>query len=378
MSTMPLTNKPNTTDIQNIFNDILLIKEKIYKGTRTCDDEEKSTKNEISNVEIKAVNGHQISDRINASLTNVDQTIISSLLLSGGGELNGQEVEAEYQYPNNCDNKLFSNDQISEPSAKEKFFLTKDNLEQAMVVTQNTQPILHSNSGSGNESSETEDYFDRESISTNSLSWSPSLSKKTIPLNSTTKIGLNHHIAISSGDEDVLASETSDFETIDSNNEESEPLATKINNAEKSHEQDETSFVRPVQDFSEFETDLSRVIDENIATAFPNPTTATTISSWLSRVQSCGFPADVLRRYINEDISYEDVDETWWDPKLVRIFDPYYDISPEEIDKVIDGKTNLNGEPVGQCTLQLCNGDEVYGNFRKGVRQVTVLNSTNI
>ena len=33
------------------------------------------------------------------------------------------------------------------------------------------------------------------------------------------------------------------------------------------------------------------------------------------------------------------------------------------------GKTNSNGDLVGQCTVRLCNGDEVYGTFRRGVRQ---------
>merc|ERR1719300_2285606 len=32
-------------------------------------------------------------------------------------------------------------------------------------------------------------------------------------------------------------------------------------------------------------------------------------------------------------------------------------------------KKNAAGDPVGQCVLQLSTGDEVYGNFRKGVRQ---------
>ena len=68
-------------------------------------------------------------------------------------------------------------------------------------------------------------------------------------------------------------------------------------------------------------------------------------------------------------MSYEE-DETWWDPNVVRIFDPYYDISQEDIESITEGRKNAAGDPVGQCVLQLSTGDEVYGNFRKGVRQV--------
>jgi hypothetical protein len=117
---------------------------------------------------------------------------------------------------------------------------------------------------------------------------------------------------------------------------------------------------------------ITRIVEEAIASTSSNPTTATTISSWLSRVQSYGFPADVLQGYMKDEISYE-CDETWWDKNLVRIFDPYYDIASEDIETVMEGKTNPAGDPVGQCTLKLTNGDEVYGNFRKGVKQVNLL-----
>ena len=368
---MPHTNKPNATKIQDMFNDILSIKDKVSSYTRTCDGEETSMENNISNKGIKAVNGHLISDRSNICPNHENDSEISLPLSSGDVQLNGKNVEAEYHHLTSCDNKQFSNDRISELCNGEELISTKNNAEKGLPSIHNTQSTLHSNSCS-DVSSETEDYFDRESISTTSLSCSPFLSKKIVSFTSSTTIGPGHHIAISSGDEGAIVSEASDFENIDSNNEELDSLdKTETNKNDKCYGQhNPQSCTKLIPDSPECKSDISRVIDETTANAFSNPTTATTISSWLSRVQSYGFPADVLRRYINEDIAYEDFDETWWDPKVVRIFDPYYDISPDEIDTVIEGKTNLAGVPVGYCTFQLSNGDEIYGNFRKGVRQV--------
>ena len=61
-------------------------------------------------------------------------------------------------------------------------------------------------------------------------------------------------------------------------------------------------------------------------------------------------------------------DDTWWDEGIVRVFDPYYDVSNDEID-TIEGKKSVNGRPVGQCNVILKNGDAVFGMYRQGVRQ---------
>ena len=98
-----------------------------------------------------------------------------------------------------------------------------------------------------------------------------------------------------------------------------------------------------------------------------DPVVTVRVASWLARIQTHGFSAEVLRAFISEEV--EEDDETWWDPDVVRVFDPYYDLSPDDIELVVDGKSNQNGVPLGACTLKLHNGDEVYGTFRKGLRQ---------
>ena len=168
-----------------------------------------------------------------------------------------------------------------------------------------------------------------------------------------------------SADESAIVSEASDVENSDN-------LPTSIIKDGTLHTSHWDSQITRDTQTPRRKKDITRIVEEATASTSSNPTTATTISSWLSRVQSYGFPADVLQGYMKEEISYEE-DETWWDQNLVRIFDPYYDIASEDIETVIDGKTNSAGDPVGQCTLKLSNGDEVYGNFRKGVKQVKIV-----
>ena len=54
-----------------------------------------------------------------------------------------------------------------------------------------------------------------------------------------------------------------------------------------------------------------------------------------------------------------------------RIFDPYYDITKDEVDRVTEGKIDpKTGQPTGKATLKLKNGDELMGTFKPGyVRQ---------
>jgi len=114
-----------------------------------------------------------------------------------------------------------------------------------------------------------------------------------------------------------------------------------------------------------------------------DPSLTLRLASWLSRIQNQGFSAESLRAFIaddhqddQDDLEEDEEDEdgrdaaSWWQDGLIRVFDPYHDLSsPDLVDSILEGKTNGNGDLVGQCTLRLCNGDEVYGTFRRGVRQ---------
>ena len=84
--------------------------------------------NNISNKGTKAVNGHLISDPSNICPTHENHSEISLPLSSGDVQLNGQNVEAEYHHPTSCDNKLFSNDRISELCSGEELISTKNNI----------------------------------------------------------------------------------------------------------------------------------------------------------------------------------------------------------------------------------------------------------
>ena len=100
--------------------------------------------------------------------------------------------------------------------------------------------------------------------------------------------------------------------------------------------------------------------------AEPRTPVASTIRDWLGPLETNGFHPQVLRSFAKEP--KDDDDETWFETGLVRVFDPYYDIGPEEVLEV-EGKTDpKTGEPVGRCTLKLRNGDEVFGTFRNGLR----------
>ena len=352
---MPHTNKPCTTKIQDMFNDILTIKEKTTKFTSNYSTHPptSSTERNSSNEETKAVNGNLINDASHAC-----QNREISLISSGDTQLNGHiKMPPVFQELTACNISLsshsISDSRRNDPRSK---LISDVNL----LSGHNTQPKLHSTSCS-DVSSETEDYFDQESVSTASLSCSPFLPKKIVSLSSAACE--SHNTPVSSADECVLASDASDLENF-------ETTPTSITKDEK-WDEIENPTINSNQGASErkFEEDTALLAEQVAATEFLNPTTATTISSWLSRVQSHGFPADVLQTYINDEMSYEE-DETWWDPNVVRIFDPYYDISQEDIESITEGRKNAAGDPVGQCVLQLSTGDEVYGNFRKGVRQV--------
>jgi len=69
---------------------------------------------------------------------------------------------------------------------------------------------------------------------------------------------------------------------------------------------------------------------------------------------------------LKEDITEED-DDTWWEEGVIRVFQPYYDIDKDDIDQVIEGKVNKEGEPLGKCCVRLKNGDELTGVFQKGL-----------
>ncbi len=99
------------------------------------------------------------------------------------------------------------------------------------------------------------------------------------------------------------------------------------------------------------------------------PPVALVISSWLEQLQSRGFCDDAVRSFAREEIDYDEEDDTWFQQGLVRVFDPYYDIDPDDIQEV-DGRVDkLTKLPIGLCTVKLKSGDELLGTFRSGVRQ---------
>ena len=91
---------------------------------------------------------------------------------------------------------------------------------------------------------------------------------------------------------------------------------------------------------------------------------ATFIAQWVLNLQTNGFPPDVQSQYLKEVDTETEDDETDWNSELVRVFLPYYDLEPEDIEQVIHGRKGANGEPLGRCTVKLTNGDEISGSFR--------------
>ena len=94
---------------------------------------------------------------------------------------------------------------------------------------------------------------------------------------------------------------------------------------------------------------------------------AKTIAQWMYEVQEHGFRPDVLQAHLREEINGPEAPEEdlWWEEGLVRVFLPYYDLEPDEIEEVIEGRQNSKtGDPLGRCTVRLVNGDEVCGTFR--------------
>ena len=351
---MPHSHKPDTTKIQDMFNDILSIKEKTEQFGPTCTTGPSSASHNVSNKQIEAVNGNLKNSHENSFKDHEILSVPESNLQG-----NDHDIKTDYPRLSAFDVAPSKNAISSDTCRKEELISTKHEATKNFLLTHKIQSALHSNSCSDT-SSETEDYFDQESVSTASLSCSPFLPKKLNSSSSAIDTCQIQSTPLSSADETAATSGASDLENL-------EELPSTINKDDQWYRQ---SITGVKEDSPEYCHDISRIAEEKAAIAFLNPTTATTISSWLSRVQSHGFPADVLQTYISDEVCYED-DETWWDPSVVRIFDPYYDICTEDIDKVTEGNTNASGTPVGQCTIQLTNGDEVYGNFRKGVRQVT-------
>jgi hypothetical protein len=57
-----------------------------------------------------------------------------------------------------------------------------------------------------------------------------------------------------------------------------------------------------------------------------------------------GFPIHLLRNVGDDcdDSDDCDDDDTWWEEGLLRVFDPYFDVTPDEIESV-EGKRNADG-----------------------------------
>ncbi|TRY63349.1 hypothetical protein TCAL_10816 [Tigriopus californicus] len=91
------------------------------------------------------------------------------------------------------------------------------------------------------------------------------------------------------------------------------------------------------------------------------------VKDWLNQLHLCGFPYDIISKYRRDDID-EMEDDIWFQDGLFRVFDPYYDISSDDIESV-DGKTDQQGMPKGNCMVKLTNGDELLATFRNGFRQ---------
>ena len=80
--------------------------------------------------------------------------------------------------------------------------------------------------------------------------------------------------------------------------------------------------------------------------ASPDNTSLTMrLASWLSRIQNQGFSAESLRAFIDEtnDGGCNNDNHVWWQDDLVRVFDPYHDLSePGLVESVLDGKSVLS------------------------------------
>ena len=88
---------------------------------------------------------------------------------------------------------------------------------------------------------------------------------------------------------------------------------------------------------TEEEPELAQVVNDEISQK---------IALWLHSIQAHGFSPMVLQKYMAEEINEED-DDTWWDSGIVRVFQPYYDIQSDDVQEVIQGKTDKNGDPIG-------------------------------
>lgn len=91
------------------------------------------------------------------------------------------------------------------------------------------------------------------------------------------------------------------------------------------------------------------------------------VKDWLGKLHLCGFPYDIISKYRRDDID-DTEDDIWFEEGIYRVFDPYYDISSDDIES-IDGKQDQTGMPKGNCTVKLKNGDELLATFRSGFRQ---------
>ena len=71
---MPHSHKPDTTKIQDMFNDILSIKEKTEQFGPTCTTGQSSASHNVSNKQIEAVNGNLKNRKVGSILLVSDQT----------------------------------------------------------------------------------------------------------------------------------------------------------------------------------------------------------------------------------------------------------------------------------------------------------------
>ncbi len=92
------------------------------------------------------------------------------------------------------------------------------------------------------------------------------------------------------------------------------------------------------------------------------------VQEWLCEMEAHGVDVRTLQSFAKDDVEEEE-DDTWFETCLVRVFDPYYDLDPNDISSV-EGRTDpKTGLPVGRCTVVLKNGDEMFGTFHGGLRQ---------
>jgi hypothetical protein len=86
------------------------------------------------------------------------------------------------------------------------------------------------------------------------------------------------------------------------------------------------------------------------------------------RVERLTKHSSLLRKFVNYGCKkFYDIGPRW-EEGIIRVFDPYYDVTLAEIESV-EGRKNADGRPVGQCSVALKTGDSIYGVFRQGVRQ---------